>query len=554
MNETLKKLLTNGRVITLLIFIIFAIVAINPQFDPQGVAIRSVTMNSSAALAGIENPKPTMAPTRREVIIAMGNLPIKTIEDYNSAVANLKPKQTITIQTNKDNFYSLTTKSKIVIVGYENITEEVVVNETTNETKRVTREVPKTEEQGIEPLGLSVSEAPSSNLKKGLDLQGGTRVVLQPETPQTQEDIDLIISNMQERLNVYGLSDVVVKSSGDLSGNQYVIVEIAGANEEEVKDLLAKQGKFEAIIGNTTVFRGGTDITYVCRSADCSGIDPRVGCKQNGADWFCGFSFAISLSPEAAQRQADATGKLQIVADSSGSPILSDNIRFYLDDKEVDSLQIATEISIRGSGSGISQQDAITNTLESMKRQQTVLMTGSLPVKMNIVKTDNLSASLGKQFIDNALLVGLVALIAVCVVILLMYRTLKVAIPMILSSCCELILIFGLAALIGWNLDLAAIAGVIVAIGTGVNDQIVITDETFNKSANSQESWLKRFKKAFFIIMAAYATMVVAMIPLLFAGAGLLKGFALTSIMAISFGVFITRPAYAAVLKILLKE
>jgi len=54
--------------------------------------------------------------------------------------------------------------------------------------------------------------------------------------------------------------------------------------------------------------------------------------------------------------------------------------------------------------------------------------------------------------------------------------------------------------------------------------------------------------------MAAYATMVVAMIPLLFAGAGLLKGFALTSIMAISFGVFITRPAYAAVLKILLKE
>src|SRR3989338_8949550 len=333
----------NGRVITLLIFIIFAIVAINPQFNPEGVAIRSITMNSSAALAGIENPKPTLAPTKRELIIALNNLPIKSVEEYTSAIANLKPNQTITLQTNKG-LYSLMTKPKLVVVGYENITEEIITNQTTNSTSLVTRIVPKTEEQGIEPLGLSISEAPSSNLRKGLDLQGGTRVVLQPETFQTEEDLDIIISKMQERLNVYGLSDVVVKSSGDLSGNQYVIVEIAGANEEEVKELLAKQGKFEAIIGNTTVFRGGTDITYVCRSADCSGIDPRVGCQQSGDGWFCGFSFSISLSPEAARRQADATGKLQIIPDASGSPILSDNIRFYLDDKEVDSLQIGAEL------------------------------------------------------------------------------------------------------------------------------------------------------------------------------------------------------------------
>ena len=48
-----------------------------------------------------------------------------------------------------------------------------------------------------------------------------------------------------------------IKSAGDLSGNQYILVEIAGANEEEVKDLLASQGKFEAKVGNTTVFTGG---------------------------------------------------------------------------------------------------------------------------------------------------------------------------------------------------------------------------------------------------------------------------------------------------------
>jgi preprotein translocase subunit SecD len=54
--------------------------------------------------------------------------------------------------------------------------------------------------------------------------------------------------------------------------------------------------------------------------------------------------------------------------------------------------------------------------------------------------------------------------------------------------------------------------------------------------------------------MAAYFTTFVAMLPLMKAGAGLLKGFAITTIIGISVGVFITRPAFAAVVEILLKE
>jgi preprotein translocase subunit SecD len=54
--------------------------------------------------------------------------------------------------------------------------------------------------------------------------------------------------------------------------------------------------------------------------------------------------------------------------------------------------------------------------------------------------------------------------------------------------------------------------------------------------------------------MAAYLTTVVAMVPLFFAGAGLLKAFAITTIMGVTVGVLITRPAYAAIVEILLKE
>ena len=52
--------------------------------------------------------------------------------------------------------------------------------------------------------------------------------------------------------------------------------------------------------------------------------------------------------------------------------------------------------------------------------------------------------------------------------------------------------------------------------------------------------------------MLAYATIFVAMLPLVFAGAGLLKGFAITTLIGVTIGVFITRPAYSKFVEIFL--
>ena len=67
-------------------------------------------------------------------------------------------------------------------------------------------------------------------------------------------------------------------------------------------------------------------------------------------------------------------------------------------------------------------------------------------------------------------------------------------------------------------------------------------------------NWKDSVKNAFFIIMASYFTMVMAMLPLLSAGAGLLKGFAITTILGVSIGVFITRPAFAVIAETLLRH
>lgn len=571
----LKAVFTNARVLILLAFLVLAVVAIRPEPWKEGVAVRSVLKNSSAEYAGIQNPKPGASLMSREVILAINGQEVRTVTDYDRITAALGINETVLIKTSKQT-YRLTTRPKIIRIPLNetemrpvekivNVTKDI--NGTTQEVEEIVTEMQevqkfRTEVIGTDTIGIRVQPAPKSNLRKGLDLEGGTRVLLKPEEPLSTESMDFLLENMRLRLNNYGLSDMVLRSVKDLEGNQFVLVEIAGVTEEDVRELLAKQGKFEAKIGNRTVFIGGQDITYVCRSADCAGIDPQSGCNSDGGNWFCRFRFSISLSPGAAQRQADITQDLDTIGEN-GEQYLTEKLRLILDNQEVDQLSIGsdlkgravTDIAISGSGTGITQEQAVFDALQNMKKLQTVLITGSLPVKLEVVKIDTLSPQLGEEFLSNTWFIGIISMIVVSLIVGTRYRNPWVSIPMVITIFSEILLMLGFAALIRWNMDLAALAGIVVATGTGVDDQIVITDEALRGGGEKiVTTWKEKFKKAFFIVFVAYAATVVAMLPLMFAGAGLLKGFAFTTIVGITFGVLVTRPAYAAVVEILVRE
>lgn len=375
-------------------------------------------------------------------------------------------------------------------------------------------------------------------IQQGLDLKGGSTIQIQLEKPVDTATMNTVTAVLDKRLNIFGVKDVKVYPSG----NQNVIVEIAGVQPDEVARIVGTNGKFEAKINNQTALVG-SDITQV-KSYQVTGNEWQV-------------PFTVSL--DGANRFA------QVAKGQAGVPV-----EMYLDDQLITSPELSAELAngnpstdVMISGAEPTKEEAQTEA----KSIQTLLQSGALPVKVKIVGVSSVSAELGDQFINGALIAGILALVVIAAIIIIRYRNPILVVPIMLTSIAELILILGAAAVIHWNIDLAAIAGIIAAIGTGVDDQIIITDEVL-KGFSEKKGKRRRLagvrsqiKGAFFIIFAAAGTLIAAMLPLAYigfsrgaTGIGVLSGFAFTTVLGVLIGIFITRPVYAKFIEIILDK
>lgn len=489
-----------------MISLVLALLMISPSFK-EGIAIKNIDKDSKAFESGLRSGM---------LIKEINSEKVSSIEDYSRISSELlsnSEEKRISITTDKDSFIFLDANVS----------------------------------------AITASKLPKSNIKTGLDLSGGARALVKPVngTLSDSEMSDLVdITN--QRLNVFGLTDLTVRSSKDLIGNNFMLVEVAGATPEDLRELVGKQGNFEAKIGNQTVFIGGErDITHVFRDASQSAVYPAE--QLGDGSYISRFTFTITLSPEAAQRHADITSKIPLDS-ASGGQYLSENLTLVLDGEVVDELrissglkgQVTTQISIQGSGAGTTADNAVSDARAQMHKLQTLLLTGSIPYQLEIVKLDTISPSLGEQFTKTLIILGLVVFLIVSLVLFVKYRKIKITLAVILTMFSEAFITLGIAALLRWNLDAASIAGIIAGIGTGVNDQIVIVDEARSKDNSSIK---EKIKKALFIVVGAFFTIIAAMLPLFWAGAGLLRGFAFTTIIGITVGILITRPAFADIIR-----
>ena len=537
-----KDMLRSPKIVIWLAFIILSILLIGLNLNATGFTVTSVSKNSTITTVALG-----------EVIYKINDVPVSS---------DLLAKQyfgTVKLDTNKGAKF-------------------VNVNGT---------------------LGVEADPTPKLNLKFGLDLKGGVRAVLEPNVTDNAT-IDQIISTLQTRINVYGLREAIFRPIYQ-DGKGFVEISIAGGNKDELRNLLENQGQFEAKItvnprvvngkgtirldknydfsvGNNSITIDGRTI-MPGESVGLSGIpfalgtvsdkinmtatvfvgddvktvffDPqrsRIEHVSNGYQW----SFVIQISQSAAQKFAWITGNLDVIP---GSGYLNSPIVLYLDNNLVDSLSISstlkgkteTEISISGS--------AATTELAGKERSrlQSILRSGALPTSVTIVQLDSISPTLGGGFLKNAMFAGAAAILGVIVVVSLRYRKLKIVIPMVAISLSEVLIILGIASLIGWTIDLPAIAGIIASVGTGIDSQIIIIDQALRGDVGG-DTLKEKISRAFFVVFGAGGTVIAAMLPLLAIGFGLLRGFAITTIIGVLIGILVARPAFGKIVQRIVKE
>jgi preprotein translocase subunit SecD len=498
-------------------------------------------------------------------------------------------------------------------------------------------------------LGIDVMEIERTNLEFGLDLRGGTRIILTPEGNVTKEDITQTIATLQTRANLYGLKEMRFFATTGVDGSNYIQIEAAGVSRDIVENLLSKQGSFEAkvlkpvdapggsgsmqigdrkypvsvmdngtsveiagtVVGENGTFDlegiefqyinqtgarldflakvyTGSDIELVYSDSQHSGVRP------SGSGY--SFYFAVLVSEQGAQRFADVTSGIPSRIDlQTGERYLESKIYLYLDGKLVSDLNIGSEL-----GGKIYQTPQIQGfrtdlqgATEEKLRLQTILRSGAIPTSLMIASVDVISPTLGSDFFTSVVYAGILAGLTVFIIVFIRYRNLRTALPMAGISFSEIVIILGIAStndamiwasvmliglamiaaswwkkheidifawvavglipllgLMSWTIDLAAIGGIIAAIGTSVDHQIIIADEALMRTDERRVYTIRdKMKRAFFIIFSSASTVIAAMIPLMSIGVGLIRGFAITTIVGVLVGILVTRPAYARIIE-----
>ncbi len=194
---------------------------------------------------------------------------------------------------------------------------------------------------------------------------------------------------------------------------------------------------------------------------------------------------------------------------------------------------------------------------DRVKSIESILKGGALPVQITLGSKTEIPASLGSEFLKLSLITIAGSLIVIAIMIGVRYRNLSATMPIVLISMAELAIL--LSILGAFTIDLPTMAGIIAAIGVGVDAQIIITDELLKK--DEHHTTREKIDMAFSIIKTNIVVAIFTMVPLLFSRllSGLLLveiiGFSESTILGAILGYLLTRPAYAAIVEgVLAKE
>ena len=390
---------------------------------------------------------------------------------------------------------------------------------------------------------------------RGLDLQGGLRVLLEADVPAetdiTTEQLQAARDIIENRVNALGVTEPVVQ----VAGARRILVELPGIEDTEQAlasiraTALLEFVDFSAVSAvNAANMMGLTIETDYGRSAetgpaptpDAGGPTPTAAppvfhTVLTGADLdsaaaaqgqFSGYVVDIQFSDSGTT--AFATYTAQHVAD----------ILAIVLDKQIISAPSISEPITEGRA-----QITGNFTLEEANGLAVQLRYGSLPIPLKVVESKAVGPTLGQDSLDKSLRAGIIGLALVIAFMVLYYR-----LPGVIASIALLIyavLTFSLFKLIPVTLTLPGVAGFILSLGMAVDANVLIFErmrEELRDGRPLRQATDLGFGRAWPSIRDSnLSTLITCVILFWFGstfGASIVKGFALTLAIGVLVSMF----------------
>ncbi len=346
--------------------------------------------------------------------------------------------------------------------------------------------------------------------KLGLDLVGGSRLVLEAQTSDTISTItpDMMASlqfAIENRVNKLGVSETVVQRSGD----KRLVVEIPDVSDlNQAKAYLGETAELDfrmpvmenGMEGWVPTGLTGKDLTRANLSTN----------SQNG-QWVVDLEF----NGEGTKKFAELTKKLvgqQMAIFFNGelqsAPVIREAIT-------------GGRAQISGGDSGFAYEEA--------KTMVDLLNAGALPVPAKIIEENTVGPTLGADSIQKSQVAGAIGLGFVILFMIAYYRApgCIAAIALVIYG----LILFALFKAIPVTLTLAGIAGFILSLGMAVDANILIFERTKEELKAGRTLFTainSGFDRAFTSIFDSNMTTIITCIILYCCGTSVVKGFALT--------------------------
>lgn len=367
-------------------------------------------------------------------------------------------------------------------------------------------------------VGKYILKPVSSAISLGLDLRGGVSTeYIATDTSVENYDIllDSTVSALRTRLTNAGFTEANVA----VQGNDRILVEIPDVDDpEEVMEIIGTPAHLEFRDPNGDVVIEGKDIreAYVAINQNPTNTD------SDGM-----YSVSFKLSSEGTKAFAEAT-----------TEFVNQPISIYLDGELISSPTVNEPITT-GMGSITSPYSDPEESRAFAENLAMLIQSGTLPLDIDEIETRAISATLGVEAIDGALIAGIVGLVLVLLFMLIMYRLPGVAADMALLI--YILIVFYALAITGVQLTLQGIAGILLGIGMAVDANVVIF-ERFREELREGRTPLNAvkfgFRNAGRAVLDSNVTTLIAAVALMIFGTGTIKGFAITLTISVVVSLF----------------